>query len=405
MSISRFRLVLAASAAVAVALPSVPSLAQAPTAIVDSRAGKLAVEQLVALDEPWGIAQLPDGALLITEKPGRLRIWRDGMLSPPVAGVPAVAYRGQGGLLDIELDPDFASNSIVYLSYVELGVRARPGGKDTSDPRLGVYQEVDDADTKGLAVARARFMGTALEGLRVIWRAEKTVGRGHFGGRLAFAPDGALLLTAGERQRFEPAQDRQSRLGKIVRIRTDGTPAAGNPFASEQGAAREIWSYGHRNPLGIAVRPGTNEIWLSEMGPQGGDEINQAAKGRDYGWPIVSAGDNYDGTLLSRPSTRPTLGRALHEFNPAISPASLMFYTGTMFPAWRGQMLIGGLSSKALVRGNPGVDGVHDVEAIQIGFRVRDVAQDRDGSLLILKDGKDGGLMRATPSASPAPTR
>jgi glucose/arabinose dehydrogenase len=341
---------------------------------------------------------LPDGSSLITEKRGTLRNWRDNKLSAPLSGVPSVAFRGQGGLLDIALDPQFAENRIIYLSYAEAAT-SQPGGQDVADDRLGIFQELDDAVAKGLAVARAELSDDGLRNVRVIWRAEKTIGRGHFGGRMAFDRSGALLITSGDRQRFEPAQDVSSDLGKIIRIRsTDGASLPDNPFANAPNSQRDVWSFGHRNPLGIAVRPGSDEIWVAEMGPQNGDELNLLRRGGNFGWPLVSAGDNYNQTTLPRPSTRPDLIGAHAAFPIAVSPASLIFYQGTLFGPWRGDVLVGTLNRPGILRGKVAPDGVHDLEHLETGFRVRDLAQAPDGSILVLRDGADGGLFRLTPS-------
>ncbi|MBX7481715.1 PQQ-dependent sugar dehydrogenase [Qipengyuania qiaonensis] len=363
---------------------------------IASRATPIAATELTALEHPWGIERLPDDGFLITEKPGRLRIWREGALSAPITGVPAVDFAGQGGLLDVALDPDFAANGIIYLAYSE-AAEQQPGGRDVADPRLGVFQDLDDGVVKGLAVARARLDGARLAEVRVIWRAEKTVGRGHFGGRLAFAPDGALLIASGDRQRFEPAQDLASDLGKILRIDpATGAPMPGNPFSRERASA-DVWSYGHRNPLGITRRPGTEEIWVAEMGPQNGDELNLIRGGGNFGWPLESAGDNYNQTPLPRKAVADTIAPQ-QSFPLAISPATILFYDGELFAPWRGNVLVGALNRPGILRGVPAADGVHDLEHIETGFRVRDIAIDSDGSLLALKDGADGALIRLVPA-------
>lgn len=383
--------------AAAPALADEPAARQGPPSEIQSRATPIKATELVALAHPWAIERMPDGAFLISQKPGMLRIWRDGNLSAPIAGVPKVEFGGQGGLLDVALDPGFADNRIIYLAYTEAAA-SQPGGRDVPDPRLGVFQDLDDAVVKGLAVARARLDDGRLGDVKVIWRAEKTVGRGHFGGRLAFASDGALLIAAGERQRFEPAQDLASDLGKIIRVDPkDGSPMAGNPFP-DQAASADVWSYGHRNPLGITRRPGTDEIWVAEMGPQNGDEINLISRGGNFGWPLESAGDNYNHTPLSRHATVETIAPKA-SFPLAISPATIIFYEGTLFGPWRGDLLVGAMSRPGLVRGVPAADGVHDLEFIETGFRVRDIAVDADGSLLLLRDGEDGALVRLEPAA------
>ena len=394
--------ILAAGSLFVITVVGPPASAQhgASGTAVTSRATPLAFEELAPLEHPWAVEVLPDGGLLITEKPGRLRTFRNGALSVPIGGVPAVVFRDQGGLLDVALDPAFARNGSIYLAFTE-GDRTQGDSleRDTADTRLGVFQDLTDATMKGLAVARARLDGERLRDVRVIWRGEKTVGRGHFGGRLAFQRDGALLVTAGDRQRFEPAQDLNSELGKIIRIRaTDGAPLPDNPFATGPAAQRDVWSFGHRNPLGIAIRPGTDEVWVAEMGPQNGDEVNLILKGRNYGWPLVSPGDNYNSTPLDRSRTRPSLEAARVSFPLAISPASLTFYSGEMFAPWKGDLILATLNTPGLVRGVPADDGVHDLEYIQTGFRVRDVKQAPDGSILLLRDGAQGALVRMTPA-------
>ena len=311
-----------------------------------------------------------------------------------------MVFKDQGGLLDVALDPEFARNRSIYMAFAE-GGRTQDDGpeRDTADPRLGVFQDLTDTTMKGLAVAQARLDDDRVRDVRVIWRAEKTAGRNHFGGRLAFHPDGALLITSGDRQRFEPAQDLNSDLGKIIRIRaTDGAPLPDNPFATGSATHRDVLSFGHRNPLGIAVRPGTDEVWVAEMGPQNGDEVNVILRGRNYGWPLVSTGDNYNGTPLARSGTRPALEAPRVSFPLAISPASLTFYSGEMFGSWNGNVFLATLNTPGLVRGVPAADGLHDLEYIQTGFRVRDVKQAPDGSILLLRDGADGALVRMTPA-------
>ena len=396
--------ILHAAAMATMALAVSPTFAQLgpvaalPAPSTQARIGPLTLKALAQLDNPFGLAVLPDGGVLITEKPGRLRLYKDGRLSAPISGVPQVAFRGQGGLLDVVLHPQFAQTRLVYLSYTEAAAE-QPGGSDPCDPRLGPFCEKDDNVYKGLAILRARLDDGALSDVRVIWRASpKTMGRNHFGGRMAFAQDGTLFVTAGDRQRFDPAQDKSTGLGKIVRLTADGAPAPGNPFASSGGAGRDVWSLGHRNPTGIVVNS-SGEVWVAEMGPMGGDEINLIERGGNYGWPFVSEGDNYDGTPLPRPVTRPEFKRAVTYWNPSISPSGLLLYSGEMFSGWRGSLLSGGLGSHTIVRFVPARDGVHDIETIPVGFRVRAMAQALDGAVYLLRDGDDGALVRITPGA------
>jgi len=362
--------------------------------------GKYQVETLATLDNPWSIAALPDGRLLLTEKPGRLRIFADGKLSEPIAGVPTVAYREQGGLLAVAIDPAFAENKYIYLSFVQAAELQPANAKETADERLGEYQNLDDVTLKGLAVARARLEGSKLEDVTVIWQQlPKTIGRGHFGGQLAFAKDGTLIITSGDRQRFEPAQDLTSNIGKIVRINSDGSLPADNPFANRKDARGDIWSFGHRNPLGILVDRATDALWSHEMGPKGGDEVNLIKQGANYGWPKTSEGVHYNDAAIPKHATDRDINRPALAWVPAISPAGFAMYTGDAFPAWRGKALIGGMSSKALVvvsldaANNKAVE----VERINMDRRIRDVMVATDGTLYLIGDAPDGALLKMAP--------
>ena len=373
--------------------------ARAADEVVQTKAGPVKVERLATLVEPWGMSYLPDGRLLVTEKPGRLRIYSEGRLSAPVGGLPAVAYRGQGGLLDVEIDPDFAGNGLVYLYYSEAAEQQPKDARDVHDPRTGPDFDKEDNLLKGGAVARGRLDGDQLRDVKVIWRqVPKTIGRGHFGGRLAFAADGKLFITSGDRQRFDPAQDLASNLGKVVRINADGSIPQDNPFVKKEGARPEIWSVGHRNPLGAAMHPASKTLWIHEMGPWHGDELNVPESGKNYGWPVVSNGDNYDGTPIPDHPTRPELVAPLEYWRPVISPSGLLFYTGARFAEWRGSALIGGLSSEALVRLTFEGNRVKSEERIVLRRRIRDVIEAPDGSVLLLTDAKDGALLRLTPA-------
>lgn len=375
----------------------------APPDVVSSSAGNIKIERLTTLELPWGMALLPDGRLLITEKPGRLRIWANGKLSEPVQGVPKVVYRGtpseQGGLLDVAIDPDFARNSLVYLSYVEAAEQQAPDNRETGDPRFGGYLDTSDTIQRGGAVARGKLDGNQLRDVQVIWRqVPKTIGRGHFGHRLVFAPDGKLFITSGERMRFDPAQSLESNLGKVVRINSDGSIPKDNPFVGKPNARGDIWSYGHRNVLSAAIDPASGQLWIVEMGPLGGDELNLVEKGRNYGWPIVSNGDNYDKSPIPDHPTRTDLQAPVRSWTPVISPSGAIFYTGTLFQGWRGNLLAGGLSSKAIIRLPISEGRVGTEERLDMKSRIRDLIQAPDGAILAIVDDKAGDLLRLTPA-------
>ena len=359
-------------------------------------------ERLAQLEFPWGMAYLPDGRLLITEKPGRLRIYDGKRLSEPVANLPAIAYRAtpseQGGLLDVAVDPDFAQNQRIYLSFSE-EAPTPPGATETGDPRFASYLDLKDNRLRGGAVARARLDGNSLSNVETIWRQEpKTIGRGHFGHRIVFGRDGTMFITSGERMRFDPAQSPTSNLGKVVRINRDGTLPKDNPFAGKSDGRGDIWSVGHRNMLSAAVHPGTGQLWVFEMGPLGGDELNIVERGRNYGWPVVSDGDNYDKSPIPDHATPAEFAAPARTWTPVISPSGGLFYDGSLFP-WRGNVLVGGLSSQAVIR--LALDGskVVSEHRIEMKRRIRDVIQAPDGALVVITDHKDGELLRLTPAA------
>ena len=343
-------------------------------------------ESWATFDEPWAMTFLPDGRLLVTEKSGKLKLFNPTTRTAgDIAGVPAVAYAGQGGLGDVILHPRFSQNGWIYLSYAEAGSN----------------------NTRGAAVARARLTvnnatgGGVLSDLQVIWRQEpKVTGDGHYSHRLAFSPDGShLFITSGERQKFDPAQDMTSNLGKIVRLNEDGGVPADNPFATQGGVTAQIWTSGHRNLLGIAF-DGQGRLWNHEMGPKGGDELNLVVRGDNYGYPIVSNGDHYDGTPIPDHSTRPEFHAPAISWTPVISPAGLIFYNGALFPQWRGQALIGGLSSQALVRVRINGDAsATEVGRYAMGERIREVEQGPDGAVWLLEDGDDARLLKLMPSS------
>ena len=360
------------------------------------------IEPLAKLDHPWGMALLPDGRLLITEKPGRLRIYADGELSQPIGGVPVVEHNDQGGLLDVAVDPDFTRNKLVYLSYTEAAEEQPKDARIVPDRRLGEFVDKNDTVLKGTAVARGRLDGHELKDVSVVWRQEpKIVGLNHFGGRLVFAPDGKLFITSGDRQSFDPAQDLASNLGKVVRINPNGTVPDDNPFQTKSGARADIWTAGHRNPLGATIRPASGELWVHEMGPKGGDEINLIEKGKNYGWPIVSKGDHYDDTAIPRHASKPEYAPPAKSWNPSISPSGIIFYDGPI-ASWRGSAIMGGLSSKALIRLSLDGDKVIGEERIDVNRRIRDIIQSSDGSIFLLSDGIGGELLLVTPTAPTA---
>ena len=332
------------------------------------------VTQVADFDMPWALEFLPDGRLLVTEQRlGELKLFspEDGSIVD-IAGVPEVSYGGQGGLGDVVLHPRFADEPVLYLSYAEAG----------------------DGDVRGAAVARARLElsaeGGELRDVEVIWRQlPKVDGAGHYGHRIAFGPDGKLWISSGDRQKFDPAQDMSSTMGKIVRLNDDGTVPDDNPFYEHGGVTAEIWSLGHRNPLGLAF-DSTGRPWNVEMGPAGGDELNRVERGANYGYPIVSNGDHYDGRDIPDHPTRPEFHAPAVFWNPVISPSSLLFYSGDVFPDWRGSALIGGLSSQSIVRIEFDGDAAHEAERFAMGMRVRALEQGPDGAIWMLEDGREG---------------
>ena len=347
----------------------------------DTKAGTIKVETVATgLSHPWGLAFLPDGRMLVTERSGTLRlVSKDGKLSPPLSGVPKVVVAGQGGLLDVAIDPDFKSNNLVYLTYSEPG----EGGA-------------------GTAVARGKLGESGLDGVEVIFRQEPKVGGGnHFGSRLVFAPDGKLFVTLGERFTFTPAQDLTNDLGKIVRINPDGSVPKDNPFVGRTDARPEIWSYGHRNPQGAAIHPETGKLWETEFGPRGGDELNIPQAGANYGWPVVSWGSHYTGEDIPDPPTHPEFADAIYHWNPVISPSGITFYTADAIPAWKGNLLIAALSGQAIVRLTLDGEKVVDEERIPMGARIRDVMQGPDGAVYALTDEGNGEILRLTLENSP----
>ncbi len=343
-----------------------------------------ATDMIAKFNEPWAMTFLPDGRLLVTEKPGVLKVVDvESGASNTVSGVPMVDYGGQGGLGDVVLHPGFADNGMVYLSYAEAG----------------------ENDTSGAAVARARLTlddagGGALSDLQVIWRqVPKVSGRGHYGHRIAFG-DGKLWITSGDRQKFDPAQDMAANLGKIVRLNDDGSVPADNPFADQGGVTAQIWSLGHRNLLGLAF-DAQGRLWNQEMGPTGGDELNLVERGANYGYPIVSNGDHYDGREIPDHDTRPEFNAPEITWTPVISPAGFIIYSGSAFSDWQGDGFIGGLSAKALVRVEFDGTTAREAERWDMGARIREVEQGPDGAIWLLEDQRDGSqgrLLKLTPA-------
>ena len=339
------------------------------------------VEEIADFDSPWAMTFLPDGRMLITEKAGTLLlVTADGTQRKTVAGIPTVMNQGQGGLMDVVLHPQFAQNRFVYFSYSEAGA----GGKGVVLAR-GVFADGD---------------APALGDVQTLFRAAPYVdGNGHFAGRIAFAPDGKLFFTAGERQKFDPAQDPKATLGKVLRLNDDGTPAAGNPLAA-QGFDPAVWSYGHRNPLGIAFDAAGN-LWEQEMGPMGGDEVNLVLPGRNYGYPNVSNGSHYGGANIPDHGAGDGFEAPKVWWNPVISPGGLMVYSGRRWPQWRGDLFIGGLSSEALVRVDVVGTTATKGDQFAMGMRIREVEEGPDGSIWLLEDGQrgaDGKLLKLTPA-------
>ncbi|MCC6920058.1 MAG: PQQ-dependent sugar dehydrogenase [Alphaproteobacteria bacterium] len=364
---------------------------------IQTETGPVALQKLADLENPWGMAFTPDARLLITEKPGRVRIFANGVLSGPIGGVPEVVYGGQGGLLDIAVDPHFAVNRRVYLYFVEAAARQPRHPRDPVDPRLGDVS-IEGVKMKGGAVMCAELGDTRLSWRSIIWRqSPKTLGRGQYGGRLVFAPDGTLFITGGDRQRFDVAQDMSSTIGKIVRIAPDGSIPEDNPFRHQRGVEPAVYSIGHRNALGAAIHPLTGALWETEMGPQGGDEVNVIAPGANYGWPVVSNGENYDGTPIPDHATRPEFKPPVVSWSPSIAPSGMAFYGGDLLAAWKDNLFLGGLASLSLWRLVLDGETVTHQERIPIGERVRDVIAAPDGTILILTDGPEGGLWRIAP--------
>lgn len=351
-----------------------PTPTPTPTPIASVRSTAVAT-----FASPWAMVFLPDGRALVTEKGGTLRIvTQAGVKSAALAGVPAVAVGGQGGLLDVALHPGFATNNRVYLSFAETGT----GGA-------------------GLAVARGTLVedgsGPRLTDVSTIWRqTPKVSGSGHFGGRMAFGPSGHLFVTAGERQQGSPAQDLTKTLGKVVRLNADGSVPGDNPFVATAGARPEIWSYGHRNPYGLFF-DSAGRLWENEMGPEGGDEFNLIAAGGNYGWPNASNGQDYGGGNIPDHTPGDGYVAPLAWWTPVIAPGGMILYSGSLFGAWQGDAIIAGLVSQGLVRVRFTPTSAAEVQRIPLGQRIREVEQGPDGAIWVLEDSGSGRLLKLTP--------
>ena len=365
------------------ALLAPPALAQEAPRSPTPKPVKLAAkvtDVAVGLEHPWGVELLPDGRFLVTERPGRLRVVnRDGRLSAPLTGVPEVYARGQGGLLDVALSPGFAQDRLIYLSFAERG----SGGA-------------------GTAVARGRLGERGLEDTQVIWRQQPKVdgSYNHWGSRLVFRPDGTLFVTLGDRfVHSERAQDLSTTIGKIVRINPDGSVPRDNPFVGRAGALPEIWSYGHRN-VQAAVLDARGELWTVEHGARGGDELNNPQPGKNYGWPVITYGVDYSGARIGIGTSHPGMEQPVYYWDPVIAPSGATFYSGTAFPDWRGDLLVGSLRPGALVRlriANGRVT-VEERYLDELGERIRDVREGPDGAIYLLTDSSRGRLIRVEPA-------
>jgi len=387
--------------ALAILLATASTAANAESFMISGdKGGSIRAEVLETFDGPWAMTWLPDGRGLVSEKSGTLwLIGADGRKIGSVAGLPPISPRGQGGLGDVIPHPDFATNGAVYLSYVE---------RDPGDDSLS-----------GAAVDRARLVldanGGRLEGRERIWeQVPKVSGNGHYGHRIAFAPDGHLFITSGERQKFTPSQNMAMNLGKVIRLTADGGIPGDNPFVGQGGITEQVWSLGHRNPLGIDF-DARGQLWVHEMGPRHGDELNLIIRGENYGYPEVSNGDHYSGVEIPDHDTNPAFENPAIYWVPAISPAGFAIYDGDMFAGWRGNGLIGGLSSQAMIRvrfedrpadnlgqsPKPNQTETMGVEAerYEWGKRVREIEQGADGAVYVLEDQGGGRLLRLTPGS------
>lgn len=356
------------------------ALVLTPLSVIADGHAPFNVTPVASFNEPWAMTFLPDGRMLITEKRGQLLVVsQDGDKSRPVEDIPNVDYRGQGGLGDVVLHPDFEENGLVYLSYAESGT----------------------GNTRGAAVARGKLeFGRRDQGFfrnaEVIWRQiPKVTDDGHYGHRMAFDNEGYLFISSGERQKFDPSQHMTGNLGKIVRLHDDGSVPDDNPFAERGDVTAQIWSLGHRNPLGLAFDE-EGQLWNSEMGPLHGDELNKVMPTKNYGYPIVSNGDHYNGDPIPDHDTRPEFEAPMVYWVPSIAPGSLMFYSGKEFPEWRRSAFIGGLASRALIRVTFDKDSAKEEERFTFDKRIREVEQGPEGALWLLEDNDGGRLLKLT---------
>jgi glucose/arabinose dehydrogenase len=364
--------------ALSLLLVTATASASAQTQILRTDKGiEVQLEMLMdGLNHPWGMAFLPDGRLLITERnTGRFYILNtDNTLSKPLDGVPKVWARGQGGLMDVALHPEYEDNNYVYLSYAKPG----PGGKATT------------------ALGRGKLTDGRINNFQDIFVQEPFIqGPNHFGNRIEFSPNGRYLFFAlGERFQFDPAQDVSNHLGTVIRISPDGGVPDDNPFVGRDNAQNEIWSYGHRNIEAMAFQPQTEALWIGEMGPRGGDELNRIEKGANYGWPVVSWGEHYNGRDIPDPPTHPEFTDAVRHWTPVISPSGMVFYQGVMFPEWKNNALIGGLTHHELVRLTFDGTEVTEEDRLDLPARIRDVETAPDGSIYLLTDQDNGKVLR-----------
>lgn len=364
--------------------PAFPGQTRAPLVSADVAFDIQTVAE--GLDHPWAVAWLPDGRMLVTERPGRLRIVAaDGSLSEPVSGLPKVDARGQGGLLDLALSPTFAEDGLIYWTYAE----PREGGNGTAAARGKLVIDGDKA---------------RVDGVQVIWRMTPTLDSvQHFGSRLAFSPDGFLFITTGERSILPgrvQAQDLTSAFGKVIRLYPDGVIPKDNPFAAVSPAIKGIWSYGHRNVQSAAINPWTGKLWTVEHGAKGGDELNIPEAGKDYGWPTITYGEEYSGQPIGEGITaRAGMEQPVYYWDPVIAPSGMAFYNAGLFPAWKGSLFIGGLSSRKLVRLTLKGDKVVGEEWLlqDLGKRIRDVRVGPDGAVYVATDDADGKVLRLVP--------